>query len=779
MVTFLIVLIFLLFFGSLITLTVLGVMIYRLTRRVELLEQQGVDHVPKRQEHGGRSSARHSSTEVPVATGELFSHSQSSAGEEVNRVSPHTAQEEQSASPSARPSSSADRPPSFSGREDPAPSVLKEGWEMFIGGKLLNRIGALALFLGVAFFLKYAFDREWIHETVRVCLGGAAGGLLLFFGVRFHRKGMKVFSQGLIGGGIAILYVSVYAAHQFYGLISAFPALLLMTAVTGLAIRQALQFDSLAVSVLGWAGGFLTPFLLRAENTGEVGVYLYTTVIALGLLWVFIRRERWIPLYILTFLGVYFVWSVAASLSEEGGVASLFLTLYWGMFLALDSRAFSRRKEVDHRWMRQWAAGFNSAAFVIGMYAVWEWSGLAVWAAALPYILLQRRLAPTARSMAVQYELTAAALIAVGTAIQFSLEATLPLWSLEALLLTGYGLFRGKRPLIAAGLILFGVNGAVLLAADLAQTISLSAVIPFFNLRGLDYFTLAVAVVIAARWFDQRAEDQEAQRYRNGLHIGWSILLWILLTGETDRLYFGSSASTGPGMAESSLFPFCLVIAWALYSLFLAWAGGRFRLKVLRIASWVSLGLAAVTGGVWGWIPYMAIEEFVPLLNLRAGALLFLLVVVFIHFRLSAGETDSQDRWIAGVRLFLHLTGAVVLLCLITAETRDLFDRMILGWSTEGADQETLRALSNMQRLTLSGVWLFYSLALMGAGIWKKLQILRWMSILLFGMTILKIFIFDLSFLDTLYRIFSFIGLGLVLLGVSYLYQKYKHRFRI
>jgi len=82
--------------------------------------------------------------------------------------------------------------------------------------------------------------------------------------------------------------------------------------------------------------------------------------------------------------------------------------------------------------------------------------------------------------------------------------------------------------------------------------------------------------------------------------------------------------------------------------------------------------------------------------------------------------------------------------------------------------------LENLQQLALSGVWLLYSIVLMVVGIWRWMATLRIMAIILFGVAIAKIFIYDLSFLETLYRIFSFIGLGVILLVVSYLYQRYK-----
>ncbi|MCJ7784906.1 MAG: DUF2339 domain-containing protein, partial [Desulfobacterales bacterium] len=85
-----------------------------------------------------------------------------------------------------------------------------------------------------------------------------------------------------------------------------------------------------------------------------------------------------------------------------------------------------------------------------------------------------------------------------------------------------------------------------------------------------------------------------------------------------------------------------------------------------------------------------------------------------------------------------------------------------------------LTRLTNLRHLSLSGSWLVYSIILMIIGIWRRIQRLRIIAIVLFGITILKIFIYDLSFLQALYRIFSFVGLGVMLLATSYLYQRYK-----
>ena len=102
---------------------------------------------------------------------------------------------------------------------DEIKSRSREEWESFIGGKLLNRIGALALIIGLGFFLKYAFDNNWISETVRVLIGASVGFISLGLAYRTHQKGFQIFSQGLIGAGISILYLSVYASFNFYALV--------------------------------------------------------------------------------------------------------------------------------------------------------------------------------------------------------------------------------------------------------------------------------------------------------------------------------------------------------------------------------------------------------------------------------------------------------------------------------------------------------------------------------------------------------------------------------
>jgi len=149
--------------------------------------------------------------------------------------------------------------------EQPAPvSVPAAGpgadLETRVGLRLVNRVVAVTLILGVAFFFKYAIDNQWIGETARVLLGMAAGLALLAVGEIFFRRSQAIFAQGITGTGAAIVYLSFYAAFRAYGLIPVSVAFALMAGTTALAAYLAMRYDARSVAVLALFGGFAAPF---------------------------------------------------------------------------------------------------------------------------------------------------------------------------------------------------------------------------------------------------------------------------------------------------------------------------------------------------------------------------------------------------------------------------------------------------------------------------------------------------------------------------------------
>src|SRR6185503_16760643 len=123
----------------------------------------------------------------------------------------------------------------------PAPKPERPGFfernpnlENFIGENLANKIGIGILVLGIGFFVKYAIDREWISEIGRVFIGVLCGGILIGVAHKM-RKTFAAFSSVLVGGGIAVLYLTIAIAFHEYHIFNQTAAFLIMLVITGFA----------------------------------------------------------------------------------------------------------------------------------------------------------------------------------------------------------------------------------------------------------------------------------------------------------------------------------------------------------------------------------------------------------------------------------------------------------------------------------------------------------------------------------------------------------------
>src|SRR3984885_4166437 len=144
----------------------------------------------------------------------------------------------------------------------PARPAEAASLESRIGAQLLNRIGILAVLIGVAWFLKLAFDRNWIGPPIRILVGlGCAAGLMAW-SERFRRRGFAAFSYSLKALGTGIAYLSLWAAFSVFHLASAGLIFSAMTAVTVANAVLAWRQDSELLALYALVGGFATPALL-------------------------------------------------------------------------------------------------------------------------------------------------------------------------------------------------------------------------------------------------------------------------------------------------------------------------------------------------------------------------------------------------------------------------------------------------------------------------------------------------------------------------------------
>ena len=194
--------------------------------------------------------------------------------------------------------------------QPPAPEQKARGvklpgeWEQILGGNWLARIGVLALIIGIAFFLKLAFDRNWIGPPVRIILG-VLSGIGLLAGGYFWRKKYPVLSQTISGGGIAILYISFFAAFAAFEMIPLYLAVILLFLVSSLSTVLAIKYNSMGLAIFGIIGAFIAPIILGFSSKGsgtavtgqaiQLMVYIFIVDIGVLVLSTF-RNWRWFTL---------------------------------------------------------------------------------------------------------------------------------------------------------------------------------------------------------------------------------------------------------------------------------------------------------------------------------------------------------------------------------------------------------------------------------------------------------------------------------------------------
>jgi hypothetical protein len=243
-------------------------------------------------------------------------------------------------------------------------------WEQFMGVKLFAWAGGLALFLGVAFFVKYSFDNNLVPPELRAATGFLAGLGLLVGGVLMSRRNYPALSQTLCGTGVVILYAVTFACHSIYHfqLFGPVPTFLLMVLVTTVAFLLAIRLDGLVIAILGMLGGFLTPPLLSTGQDNPFGLFGYIAILDAGLILVALHR-RW---FFLTALGAF-----ATVLMETGWAGKFFvaekyfdgnkiftaLAVVLGFqLLFLAANGWSRRRQQGNGWLAGAALGLAAAA---------------------------------------------------------------------------------------------------------------------------------------------------------------------------------------------------------------------------------------------------------------------------------------------------------------------------------------------------------------------------------------------------------------------------------
>jgi uncharacterized membrane protein len=247
--------------------------------------------------------------------------------------------------------------------------------ENAIGTRWIGRIGVLAILFGVAFFLKYSFDNRLIGETGRVILGICCGAAFIGAGEYLQKKrNLGLYGQMLAGGGLAMLYLSLYAGFALYHLIPAPMATAGMVAVTTTGMTLSIRYSAYSMAAIALLGGLLTPIMLSTGQNQPFTLFGYILLLDMGTL-LLLRFRRWPSLVAASLAGtalLYGGWHWEFYSDEQRWLAFGIVFMFFAFYNLhiLISRLHSQYEEsrVD-----QIVVFASAAFFFLAFFAQYHW----------------------------------------------------------------------------------------------------------------------------------------------------------------------------------------------------------------------------------------------------------------------------------------------------------------------------------------------------------------------------------------------------------------------
>ncbi len=772
--------------------------------------------------------------------------------------------------------------------------------EAKIGGNWLSKIGILTLFLGLAFLFQYAYQHSWISETTRVVIGILTGLVLLSLGEYFHNKNKYIpYARVMTGGGIAVLYLSFYAAYGFYHLIAIYPALGLMLLTTLTALFFSIRYNTEINAVIGVLGAYLTPVLLKA-GMNDVYLYLsYSFILTFGIL-LLCYWKKWkytlvlgifggylLPIYLLSdsaqylipilayylvvSAGVFWVtasceWEEISCLGVLGGylvppilltntthphppvfILSFYLIItagvslftqirkwqifsWIGIFLAYLVPAYLLREQTqDSQIILLYY--FLTTAGIQGMAYFRKWQDLSVMATLggflvpaflffdvpldnVHILIYFGLLTLISYLVSAQKDWFGIAVLGVIGGYLGPLFLTphynyhsenFPYFLILTLLSIGLGVYRGWQPMIYLAYVftsisvfawgqqhylksLLGITETWLVIFFLIQHIgtSLNSLIQKMKLTEWGIF---IQLLIAASYFSPtywmlKPDYPYWPGYIAIILIGFYLLNALIAQkrNQGDILLLWNQIGLASVFAALAI-PILLdqqwiTLGWAMEAVILTWIGLKGKNVYLRTGGLVLLAGVVVRLFFYDRIDiYYPHKDFVLIFNRRFLAFLSGILSSYgILYLIQKNKTIVEKSEKVGISLGLAILANILTLWVFSVEILDFIDAKYGFWLL---NPEKVNDLWMMKQMALSCLWAVYSILLVTLGMWKRQTFPRIFAIALFGITILKVFLMDLSSLTGFPRILSFIVLGLILLLVSYMYQRFQEKLKV
>lgn len=639
----------------------------------------------------------------------------------------------------------------------------KVDYEKYIGENLFGKIGILVLVVGMGLFVKYAIDKNWINEVFRTVLGFVVGGGLLFLSQRL-KKTYRTFSSLLAGGAFAIFYVTVGMAYHYYGLFSQAAAFIILVVLTVFMSLLSVLYNRRELAVIALIGGFIAPFLVSNGMGNYLVLFTYMTILNMGMFGLALYK-KWGELPLICFIATYVImlgYSMVADLDVARNAQLvhqlLFSTLYYLIFLLPVVSVLRADDKKINQWLVMTVVLNN---FLYLFFALWFLRELQ-----LPYnikgvltlfiALINGVIAFAVRKRAADKGLLLALLTGmfltfISLSIPIQLEGTFItlLWATEMVVVLWLFSRFGKPVYAYFTYILFFLT-IISYMIDLENAWSDGVASSLF-VNGT--FATGIFTGLAFGVFAWLMERRKAS-FTTASKISYMPFNAIALLVGCGIIYLSFIVDfclniTYYPLEEST----CLAFTSLALLLLLVGLRRRFAIDRYAVVYVIAAGLSVCLFVLLSPI----VNEYgdTSLLLLQWGALVVVIIHLFLLARYYYRSFDFRQKRANPITSFIAIASTV----LFAVAVNNMLH--LAGWENESS-----AALSIS--LSMAG---FIQMSL---GMRLHLKILRMISLAVFGVVLLKLVIVDLWLLPTVGKIIVFIMLGVILLVLSFLYQKLK-----
>lgn len=662
--------------------------------------------------------------------------------------------------------------------------------EKFIGENLLSKIAITILVLGIAFFVKYAIDRDWINEAARAGIGILCGSIVMGFAHRLRLK-FKPFSSVLVAGAIAIFYFTIGIAFHEYHLFSQTVAFVIMLVITMFAVFISVAYDRVELAALAITGGFAVPFMLSTGQGNYKILFTYILILDLGML-VLAYIKKWnlvnILAYAFTIL-LYSAWlgtKVVGVLHGPFKGAFFFGTIFYFVFVLMNvvnnvkvKRPFSYIELII-------LISNTFVYYVAGMLILKEWQpefkGVFTIALAIinfilgvvlyRYFKVDKKLVYMLIGMTLTLATLAAPVQLKGNYITlfWAAETTLLIWLSQRSQLRSFKL----ASVIVSVLMFFSLIFNLANVYDYLP----NGIAPLLNKGFVTGVSCSLFLFLGVYFLSKEQEGQGGVNPRvYGTVLKVASIFILYLTGfleihQQSKYYLYSSES--------------VVSVSAFYHIVFTSGLGIILLKKYsssnNVISFILLAInACYYSLIFSTTPFREMQErsmgshqdYIGYIVHFPAVLAFAAhLAVIISAALSKNNFLVSARsallWIFGIVCIFMLSNEVVMTTMFLKLLNFVHNDYLI------VDNVYDYLHTQVIKVALPILWGAIAFAFLSVGIRQQVKQLRIIALVLLALTLIKLFTYDIKDVSEAGKIIAFIILGVVLLVMSFMYQKIK-----